>query len=404
MSAPPRAATPWGLVLLLGALTGAAPLSIGLTLPALPAMTADLHATTGQVQSTVSAFLLGMGVGQLFYGPAADRLGRRGPLFVGTAIYMIASIACLLATTPDMLIGMRFVQAFGGCAGGVISRAIVRDQFNHTETARMLSLMALITGVGPILAPMLGSLLLALGGWRTQFVVMAAFGLLMLVLSVLRLKESRTEETIAHSRTEGPLGAYLALLRERRLMGYALAGALNGAALFTYIASSPDLLINIYKISPSQFGWVFGINGVGLLVSNQANRVLLRRHGPDKILRTSSLIAVGFAVLLVGAAMTGWGERWSVLSLLFALQASFGFMQGNTMAGALSVDPRRAGSASALMGFASFAAGGIASAVAGLLHDGTARPMALVTLVVLIGSAASLHFLALRARPAPAVA
>lgn len=400
MSEATRKPTHWGLVLLLAALTVAGPLGIALCLPALPSIARDLHATTGQAQSAVSTFLLGMGIGQLFYGPAADRLGRRGPLLVGTVIFVIASFACLFVTTAPMLSGARFVQALGACAGGVISRAIVRDNFGHTDTARMLSLMALITGFAPILAPLIGGVLLNLGGWRASFVFMGLFGLAITLAAALRLKESRSEETIAHSRTENAFQAYLALLREPQLMGYALAGALNGAALFTYIACSPDLMINSYHMSPTLFGWVFVVNGLGLLVSNQANRMLLRRLEPDRILKTASSAAVFFAVLLLAAAITGFGERWSVLPLLFALQASYGFMQGNTMAGALSIDPRRAGSTSAVMGFASFASGGVGSAVAGMFHDGTARPMAVVTLVVLVGSAMSLRLLALRRRPA----
>jgi DHA1 family bicyclomycin/chloramphenicol resistance-like MFS transporter len=192
--------------------------------------------------------------------------------------------------------------------------------------------------------------------------------------------------------------AYLALLKEPRLMGYALAGSLNGATLFTYLASSPDLLIKIYGIPASAFGWVFGLNAVGIIGSNQVNRYFLRRHTTDQILARSSLIAVGFGFLLLIAAVTGVGERWSVLPALFLLLSTYGFMQGNTMAGALNVDPRRAGAISAMMGAVSFGTGAVASAAAGVLHDGTPRPMALVMFAALVGSALCLRFLALPKR------
>ncbi len=402
MSQPaPPDRTPWGLVVLLGSLTAMGPVAIDMYLPSLPAIATGLHATPGEAQATVSAFLAGMAIGQLFYGPASDRLGRRPPILFGTAVYVAASVACALAVSPAMLIGGRFVQALGACAGGVVSRAVIRDRFTHTETARALSLMMLIMGLAPILAPLLGGALLGLGGWRLNFWFMAAFGVAVGIAGLLRLTESRSEETTAHAATETPLQAYWALMHEPRLVGYALAGALNGATLFTYIASSPDLLIKTYGIAPSAFGWAFGINAVGIIGSNQVNRYFLRHRTPDQILAKSSLIAVGFGVLLLLAALTGIGERWSVLVTLFLLLSTYGFLQGNTMAGALNVDPRRAGAISALMGAVSFGTGALASAAAGVLHDGTPRPMAVVMFVALVGSAAVLHLFALPRKAVP---
>jgi MFS transporter, DHA1 family, multidrug resistance protein len=392
--------TPWGLVVLLGSLTAMGPVAIDMYLPSLPAIGADLSASSSQTQGTVAAFLAGMAIGQFFYGPASDRMGRKPPIILGVAIFVVASVGCALATSAPLLIAGRFVQALGACAGGVVSRAVVRDRFSHIETARMLSLLMLIMGLAPILGPLLGGFLLSLGGWRLNFWFMTAFGTLLALFALWRMQESRSEATAAHARSEHPFQAYLALMREPRLIGYALAGALNGATLFTYISASPDLLIGTYGISPQLFGWVFGANAFGIIGANQVNRHLLRRSTPDRVLARASLISLGFAVVLALASVTGLAGPFVVLPLLFCVLASYGFMQGNTTAGALNVDPRRAGSISALMGALSFGTGALASSLAGALHDGTPRPMALIMVTALAGSALALHRMALPRREA----
>jgi DHA1 family bicyclomycin/chloramphenicol resistance-like MFS transporter len=388
-------ATPWGLVVLLGALTAFAPMSIDMYLPSLPAIGESLGAGAAQTQTTVAAFFAGMAIGQFLYGPASDRFGRRPPILVGVAIYVAASAACALATSIDTLIAARFVQALGGCAGGVVARAVVRDRFDHTETARMLSLLTLIMGIAPIVAPLLGGLVLGIAGWRAIFWTLCGFGLLVGAWALFGLEESRSEATARQARGENPFRAFAALLRQRRLVGYALAGALNGATLFTYISASPVLLIGIYGIDPAHFGWVFGLNAAGVIGASQVNRYLLLRATPDGVLRRASLIGAGLGVLLAVAAVSGVGERWTVLPLLFLILSTYGFMQGNTMAGALSVDPSRAGSVSALMGGASFGVGALAASLTGAFFNGTPGPMGIAMALAMGGSALVLRWLAL---------
>ena len=392
---PPSAPTPWGLVVLLGLLTALGPLAIDMYLPSLPAIGAALKADPSQTQATLATFLAGMALGQMFYGPASDRMGRRGPILFGIAVFILASAACAMAQTIDQLMIARFVQALGACAGGVVVRAIVRDQFSHTETARMLSLMMLIMGLAPILAPMLGGVLLGLGDWSWNFWFMAIFGAVLGLATFLRLKESRSEATAIQASRENPLQSYFAILREKRLVGYVLAGALNGAVLFTYVASSPALMMGTYRVPVAVFPFLFSLNAVAIIGSSQLNRYALRNATTDQVLSRASNASVVVGVLLALAAVTGIGGPWTVLPLLFALLGTYGFMGGNTTAGALSVDPLRAGATSALLGAASFGAGALASTLAGLFHDGTARPMALVMLGAMAGSVASLRLLAL---------
>jgi len=394
-SPAPPVHTPWGLVILLGSLTAMGPLAIDMYLPSLPAIGAALKADPSQTQSTVAAFLAGMAIGQMIYGPASDRLGRRGPILFGVALFALASVGCALAQTIDQLLVARFVQALGACAGGVVVRAVVRDQFSHTETARMLSLMMLIMGMAPILAPLLGGVLLGLGGWAWNFWFMAAAATVLGVAAFLRLKESRSEATAIQASKENPLQSYLAVLREKRLVGYVMAGALNGAVLFTYVASSPDLMMGTYGVPVAVFPFLFSLNAVAIIGSSQLNRFALRKATTDQVLSRASNVSLVIGAALTLAALTGIGGPWTVLPLLFLLLGTYGFMGGNTTAGALSVDPLRAGATSALLGAASFGTGAVASSLAAVLHDGTSRPVAAVMMGAMIGSALSLRLLAL---------
>lgn len=391
-SAP--AAVPWRLVLMLGAVTAFAPMSIDMYLSSMPEIGRTLRAGPDDVQATLAAFFAGMAIGQFLYGPASDRFGRRAPLLLGIGVYVAASLVCALAPSIEVLIAARFVQALGGCAGAVIARAVVRDRFNHADTARVLSLMTLIMGLAPVLAPQLGGVIQFFAGWRGVFWTLVVFGLLIGLWVALGLGESRSEATAAQARAENPFKAYGALLRQKRLVGYGLAGALNGATLFTYISTAPDLMMGTYDHTPLVFNIIFAFNAVGIIGASQVNRWLLRRSTPDRVLVRASIASIVAALLLAAAAWSGLGGQFTVLPLLFAALSSYGLMSGNTMAGALSVDPSRAGSTSALMGGASFGAGALASWVGGLLHDGTPRPVALVMFACLVGSSLAIFLLA----------
>jgi DHA1 family bicyclomycin/chloramphenicol resistance-like MFS transporter len=380
-------------VLLLGALTMFGPLSIDMYLPALPAIGRDLHASPAAMQQTVAAFFIGMAVGQLVYGPLSDRIGRRPPLLAGVALYGLASLGCALAMSQPMLVGLRVAQALAGCSGMVIARTIVRDRFHPSEVLHIFSLLSLVMGLAPILAPLLGGWVLAAGSWRWIFGFQAAFAVLVTAAAVVLLPESRSPTTAAHARGESPLGSYLALFGNRRLMGYALTGACSGAALFTYVAASPDILIGVFHVPPSRFGLFFGLNAFGLIGATQINARLARRVLSDVILGWANLAMLAAALGLAADAVTGFGGLWGVMVPLFVIMSGFGFTQSNAMVGALAADPLRSGAVSSLFGSGSFAAGAAAAALAGALRDGTARPMAFVMVAVLAGAVICLRVL-----------
>jgi len=388
-----------GLVLLLGALTAFGPLSIDMYLPALPTIGLSLHATPAAMQQTVAAFFVGMAVGQLVYGPLSDRVGRRPPLLIGLICYLLATIGCALAQSENLLIAMRVAQALAGCAGMVIARAIVRDRFHYSEVLHIFAMLSLVMGLAPILAPLLGGWVLAVGGWRWIFGFQAVFAAVVTVAAFFLLPESRSEATAAHARGEHPLQSYLALFRQPRLMGYILTGAFSGAALFTYVSSSPDILIGVFHVPPNQFGWFFGANAVGLIGATQINARLARRVRFEVILSWANLAVFAASLLLAVDAITGFCGLWGIMVPMFLVMASFGFNQSNAMVGALGVDPLRTGTISSLSGASSFAAGAAAAAVAGVLRDGTPRPMAFVIVGVLACAVVTLRILSPIRRP-----
>ena len=391
---PATARTPWGIVILLGSLTAVGALSIDMYLPSLPAIGTAFRVPSGAAQATLASFFTGLALGQFFYGPASDRWGRRGPLLAGIAIYVAASIACALSPSLESLVAARFFQGLGGCAGQVITRAVVRDRFGHRQSAQILSRLMLVMGIAPILAPLAGGALLVVSGWRMIFWVLTAFGALIGAAMFVGLRETRSAATAIQARSQHPVRAYLDLLKQRMLIGYTLSGAFNSAALFAYIAASPGLLIQTYRIPPTSFGWVFGVNAVGLIGASQLNAHLLRRHSPETILIRARPLAVAAAALLAVDAFTGFGGEWGVLVPLFLVVSSFGLFGANTQAAGLNVDPLRAGSISALMGAAGFLAGALVSAVTTALTTAWpgsgAKPMAAVILAAILASTLAL--------------
>jgi DHA1 family bicyclomycin/chloramphenicol resistance-like MFS transporter len=382
-----------GEILLLGTLTAFGALTIDLYLPTLPVIARDFEVSAAAVQLTFSFFFIGMALGQLFYGPLSDRVGRRPAILLGCAVYVVASLACAFAPSIEWLVAGRFAQALGCCAGMVVARAVVRDRYDHRDSARIFSLLVLVLAVAPLVAPTVGGWLAMAFSWRAVFVALALFGAAVGTAVWFRLDESRSAATEAKARGESVLAAYVDLLKQRRLLGYTLVSACNGATLFSYIATAPDLVIDIWGFSQGQFSLIFSGIAVGVIGASQVNRQLLLHHSPDRILGVASLCAVVCGGFLLAVALTD-GSKWLVLAGLFAALTSNGFIAANALAGALSVDPLRAGTTSGVFGAANFAFGALASASAAALHDGTPVPVAMVIALALTGAALAFFTLA----------
>jgi DHA1 family bicyclomycin/chloramphenicol resistance-like MFS transporter len=367
------------LLLLLGILTAIASLSIDMYLPALPAIARDLRAAPGLLEATLAAFFAGFALGQLAYGPLSDRIGRRPPLLGGLALYVVSSIVCATATTPQVLIAGRAAQALGGCAALVIARAIVRDLYDAREAARVFSRLMLIMGLAPVLAPSLGSLLLARFSWRVIFWVLAAFGVACIVAAARRLPE--TSPRAAGGGVGTVVTGYGRILADLRFVGLAMAGGFAGAGMFAYIAASPFVFIEQLGLSPRQFAILFGSNAVALIAHSQFNRVLLRHATPARILGRMLYVTAAAAVAIAALAWSG-SASWVLLAAgLFVYVGSIGAVGPNATAASLARYGQDAGSASALLGALQFGAAAIAGVAVGAWHDGTARPLGTVILV-----------------------
>lgn len=396
----PRVSSKRTLVLSLGALTAFGPLSLDMYLPGLPDLSRDLGTTTSLAQLTLTACMLGLAAGQLVAGPVSDARGRRAPLLVGLAAYAIASLLCALAPSIWVLIPLRFAQGFAGAAGIVIARAIVRDLHTGDDAARFYSLLMLVNGLAPILAPIVGGQLLGVTDWRGIFVVLAAIGVGLLFVGWRFVPETLAPADRHGGGLRATTRVFGTLARDRAFAGYALAAGCCTAMMFCYIAGSPFVLQDVFGLSPQLFSVVFAVNALGIVVAAQIGARLVGRFGARRMLAagltTSGAGAAGLLLaVLLDAGLAG------VLPSFLLVVASVGLVTPNATALALAGEPRIAGSASALLGLAQFAIGGAFAPLVGVGGSGTALPLALTTAGLALGSALAFGVLA---RPGAAAA
>ena len=364
-------------ILILGALSAFGPLAIDFYLPGFPAMAQAFATDEKHIQLTLAVYFLGLSIGQLVYGPIADRFGRRVPLLVGVVLFTAASFACAFAPTLEWLIGARFVQALGGCAGMVLSRAIVSDKCDAVGSAKVFSQLMLVMGLAPILAPMLGGLLVNLYGWQAIFITLTGFSAMAALAVALGLPESLPANA-PRQPLSGALRQYGRLLKDREFLGHALTGGIAMAGMFAYIAGSPFVFIKLYDVPAEHYGWLFGSNAAGFILVAQVNARLLAKRGPAFLLSRIVWVylAAGLTLLAVSALHTQ--QLWPLLIPLFVCIASLGCIIPNASACAMSGQGARAGSASAMLGCLQFSVAAVAAWLVGALHDGSAMPMAMV--------------------------
>ena len=393
--APPRPTLTPPLLLLLALLSAFTPLSIDMYLPALPVIATELRGTAGDIQLTLSAFMIAFGAGQIFYGPMGDRFGRRPVILGGLAVYIVASVGCAFAAVAGHLVTLRVLQGLAACGGVVLARTMVRDLAEKDQAARAMSLMHACSSIAPMLAPLIGGQVLWFIGWRAIFWTLAGIGVIALVVAALRLPETLRPEYRQPLVLSSILKRFGELVRHRAFMGYALTGTFQFSALMSFLSGSPFVFIQKYGIDPRDFGLIFGGQVMFLTAGSLLNAKFVPKFGAARILHYGVYVPLiaGPTALVLGLieVRTGAIGLWPFLVCFVAQIASISVIGANAMALALQRYPHMAGTASSLMGVMQFGIGAIFGAVVGQTYDGTIAPM-----TIAMGIAGLLCFLSNR--------
>ncbi|MGE5682096.1 MAG: multidrug effflux MFS transporter [Bacillota bacterium] len=379
------------IIFTLGFLTAIGPFSIDAYLPGFPSIASDLKTDIEHVTLSLTSYFIGISFGQLFYGPVFDRYGRKKPLIAGLVIYMASSVGCALSPSIYTLVAFRFLLALGGCVGMVASRAIVRDLFPISEIAKVFSMMMLVMGVAPIVAPVLGGLIVTSLGWRFIFVLMLTVAALITFVIIKFLPESKEAD---HSVSFHPfklVSGYFSLFRNRTFFVYSVASGAASAALFSYISDSSFVFIQLFGISETLFGWIYGLNAMALISASQFNRLWLSRKSSRQITTVTLSLQFAASVLLVASVIMNLNYL-IIMILIFIYLFWLGYLNPNTTSLALEPFAKNAGVASAMLGSLQMVFGAAASAFVSFFHNGTPLPMsAFMMIFSILGLSAVLY-------------
>lgn len=382
------------LVLVLAGIMAIGPFATDMYLPGFLAIARGLKTDIARVGLSLTSFFIGVCIGQIIYGPLLDRYGRKKPLMLGLLVYTAASVGCAFSPTIHVLVAMRFLAGFGACVGMVGSRAVVRDLFSGTEMARMLSLLMMVFGIAPIVAPTIGSFVVSAFGWQYIFLVLAAIGLLVFLAMSRFLQETKGRDASISLHPKNVILEYVEVFRNRPFVTYGLLAATATAGFFSYIAGSAFVYMGLLGFTETEFGLIYGGNVIGLVLSNQVNRTLLKKYSAAQLLRTVTAAQFLIIMFLVIGGLAGFVGKVAILGLIFCYLFGFGCVTSNAIALALEPFTRNAGTASALIGSLQMVGGAVSSGLLSYLHNGTIVPMVsmmagctCVGLLLLFGSA-----------------
>jgi MFS transporter, DHA1 family, multidrug resistance protein len=362
-------------ILILGTLSTISPFSIDMYLPGFPAIAKDLETTIEKVQLSLTAYLIGIAAGQLLYGPLLDRFGRKTPLYAGLAIYIFASLGCIITQSVESLIVMRFFQAVGGCAGMVAAQAMVRDFFPANKTAQVFSYMTLVIAISPMIAPTVGGYVTVAFGWHWVFLVLAVLAVLAVPCVHYMLPRGKRPDPTISLKPVAVLKNFFTVVRQPQFIVYSLAGAFATSAPFAFIAGSPNVFMNLYGSSEQEYGWTFAFVAGCIIATTQLNHIFLKRFRNEEVVKYALVYQTFVGALLVAAVLMNMLSQIGLILMCALFMAGHGLVNPNTNALSLAPFVRHTGSAASLLGSFRMAMGGLVSGLVSAFHSSSALPM-----------------------------
>ena len=366
------------IILVLGSLTALGPFSIDMYLPGFSAIAKDLHTSVNNVSLTLSSYFIGISAGQLLYGPLLDRFGRKKPLYIGLIVYIIASLCCYFVTSIDYFIALRFVQAVGSCAASVAAMTMVRDLFPVKEIPKVFAKLMLVLGLSPMLAPTIGGYITADFGWHMVFLVLTLMGLAILLASKFFLPSNYQPDTSISLKPKPIINNFLLVLKEPQFYTYAFTGAIAFSGLFTYVASSPVIFMDIFEVNEKMYGWIFAFLSVSFIGTSQLNSFLLKKYSSEQLVLLSLKLQCVISIIFFIGIYNDWFNLYGVIVMLFLFLGCLGLSSPNTAGLSLAPFEKNAGSASAVMGAVQMGLGSLASVAVGLFVSNSILPISTI--------------------------
>lgn len=374
------------IIWILGALASVSPFAIDMYLPAFGLIAGDFGTTPAKVSLSISSYFVGLAVGQMLYGPLLDRFGRKRPLYVGLSIFLVASLACMYTRSTEVLIATRFVQAIGGCVAWVGAMAMVRDFFPVQESAKVFSLLILILGASPLLAPTIGSFISGTWGWPAIFLALTLLVTFILLICVFFLPEGHQPDRTISLAPRHMIGTFVSVLREPQFYTYTFSGAFSFSTLFIYVAGSPVIFMEMFHIDPKSYGGIFAFLSIAFIGGSQVNILLVKKFRSEQLFRVSLITQVIAVLVFLAGAISGWFGLYATIAMFFICLACLGVLNPNANALALAPFTKNVGSAAALMGCLQIGVASLASTGVGLLN--TSNMVPIVALLVATAMAA----------------